>query len=1168
MSSRTLAAIGPSSTSSPGNITGPDVLKVELAGQIGGAVRAVAVAGNYAYVGVGPRLMIFNITDPTHPTIVGQTAVLPGIVSDIAVEGSHAFIATGYPGGLRIINVADPAAPFEAGFYASGEARQIAVAGSYAYVADNWHGLRVINVTNLASPVQVGIYNTPDFIQDVTVVGNYAYVSDGNSGLRVINVTNPVAPVEVGFYDTPGYTYGVAIAGSYAYIADGFLGLRVINVTNPDALVEVGFYNTYGYVYSVAVAGSYAYVADGHLGQLRIINVANPAAPVSVGAYNTTGDVRNVTVVGSYAYVAEYDRGLRVINVANPVAPVSVGSYDTPGLAYGVAAQGSHAYLSTGSAGLRIVNVSNPAAPVSTGFYDTPGDTIGAALVGNYAYVADGDAGLRVINVADPAAPAEIGIYDTSDHTFGVAVEGDYAYVTDGDGGLRVINIANAAAPVEVGAYDTPGAAKGVAIAGNYAYVADFQARFRVINIANPTALIEVGALVSVTPGNANHVVVAGRYAYVADGFGGLQIIDIANPTAPAEVGVYNTPGSANGVALADGYAYVADDGTGLRVINVANPTAPAEVSFYDTPGRSYGVTVAGNYVYVADYEGGLLILRITGQATPTSTPSSTPTATDIPTTTPTVMASRTHTATPSSTPTATASATPTPPPTRSITPTTSSTPTATPTRAPGAVGDPYEDDDSCTQARAIETDGASQEHTFHKVGDVDWAVFTATEGTKYRIDVLPSSDSPADVDLELYTACDNLPDDSWFRSFTPGVRLDFTAIASGPIRLRLNNHDTLEAGNHVRYTLSVRPLVTDTSSRVLIIAAGRLSGGDPLQKNIHNVTEQVYRLFQQNGYDDSTILYLATDSRLPGYDAALTRDSLRNGIINWAAARLSNNGVFNLYMIDHGQPDILYLDEVSGQRLAPDDLNGWLSQLEASRPGLRINVFIEACESGSFIEGTRSISKPGRVIVTSTTATTDAKASRNGAYFSDHFLTNLQQGFNILTSFVEARAVARRVFALQDAWLDSNGNRLPNELDDGVTAAQRSFAFANTLAGEEWPPHIFSVTTPTTISQSRGVFRADVRDDAKVRSVWGVVYGPDYLPPPTGEQLQPEILPTFLFNPANNNDIYEGVFTGFTRTGTYRIIIHAEDNQGLMARPVEILVSTGIRVYLPLVLQ
>ena len=80
----------------------------------------------------------------------------------------------------------------------------------------------------------------------MAVAGSYAYVADGKSGLRVINVANPAAPVEVGSYDTPGYADGVAVAGSYAYVADWGDGLRVINVANPAAPVEVGVYDTPG----------------------------------------------------------------------------------------------------------------------------------------------------------------------------------------------------------------------------------------------------------------------------------------------------------------------------------------------------------------------------------------------------------------------------------------------------------------------------------------------------------------------------------------------------------------------------------------------------------------------------------------------------------------------------------------------------------------------------------------------------------------------------------------------------------------------------------------------------------------------------------------------------------------------------------------------------------
>jgi hypothetical protein len=60
---------------------------VELVGQIGGITETVAVQGNYAYIGVGPHLVILDVSDPAHPMVVGQTGVLPGVVKSIAVAG-------------------------------------------------------------------------------------------------------------------------------------------------------------------------------------------------------------------------------------------------------------------------------------------------------------------------------------------------------------------------------------------------------------------------------------------------------------------------------------------------------------------------------------------------------------------------------------------------------------------------------------------------------------------------------------------------------------------------------------------------------------------------------------------------------------------------------------------------------------------------------------------------------------------------------------------------------------------------------------------------------------------------------------------------------------------------------------------------------------------------
>jgi hypothetical protein len=90
----------------------------------------------------------------------------------------------------------------------------------------------------------------------------------------------------------------------------------------------------------------------------------------------------------------------------------------------------------------------------------------------------------------------------------------------------------------------------------------------------------------------------------------------------------------------------------------------------------------------------------------------------------------------------------------------------------------------------------------------------------------------------------------------------------------------------------------------------------------------------------------------------------------------------------------------------------------------------------------------------------------------------------------------------------------------------------------------------------------------ARSSSIWAVVYPPDYTPPATQNELQGESLPTVLLSTTNNGDIYSGVYPGFTQSGTYRIVVHAEDNDGLTARPAEITVNTGARSYLPLVVR
>ncbi|MBU1706842.1 hypothetical protein KKB28_02880 [bacterium] len=72
----------------------------------------------------------------------------------------------------------------------------VAVVGDYAYCATEHSGLRVVNISNPALPYEMGFYDTPGKALGVTVSGSYAYVADEFEGFRVVNITNPASPYE------------------------------------------------------------------------------------------------------------------------------------------------------------------------------------------------------------------------------------------------------------------------------------------------------------------------------------------------------------------------------------------------------------------------------------------------------------------------------------------------------------------------------------------------------------------------------------------------------------------------------------------------------------------------------------------------------------------------------------------------------------------------------------------------------------------------------------------------------------------------------------------------------------------------------------------------------------------------------------------------------------
>jgi hypothetical protein len=601
-------------------------------GQIGGPTRAVAVQGHYAYVGVGLRLVVLDVSDPAELREVGVTRPFPHFVEDVAVSGTLAYVAAG-GAGLRVVDISNPAAPNELGALDSrGYANGIVVAGSIAYLADGPYGLRVVDVSKPSQPVEVGSAYPMNYVYKVAVQGRVVCIAAAGAGMLIADVTDPGHPVEVGSLATTGYAYGVAVAGNIAYIADGWEGVKIVNVADPAHPFLVGAYKTPGWAFGVAVSGNRVYVADafgglrvlgvadpsrpvevahsdmpgGHAGLvvidafkayvadrnfgLRVISLVDDSSPVQVGFYQPMAYADSVAVAGNYAYVAAGNWGFAVVDISEPTRPTQVASLLIDGSARDIAVSGNYAYVSTIGPGafLYIIDISDPTHPVKAGIYDLhPGQGRGLDVVNGIAYIAD-ELGLDLVSVADPHRPVRLAFLEIQPETAGMIADGKRAYVAADAGGLIIVDVSDPSHPFQLGATNTGiNQAWDLAQAGNLVYIADHGGGLHVVDASDPARPAVVGFLAMPL---AEGVSRAGNLAYVADGDGGLQIVDVSDATRPSLAGSLITQGYARQVVAADGRLYLADGPNGLLVIEQANGGSGKSM---ETPIASYGPMIA-----------------------------------------------------------------------------------------------------------------------------------------------------------------------------------------------------------------------------------------------------------------------------------------------------------------------------------------------------------------------------------------------------------------------------------------------------------------------------------------------------------------------------------------------------------------------------------------------
>ncbi|MFZ2633065.1 MAG: hypothetical protein WA081_08375 [Desulfosalsimonadaceae bacterium] len=600
------------------------VSRLELDADYG--VRGVVINENthdHLYLACGKNgVRIIDVTDAAHPL---ETAALtqgaavdadvtaaddPIFGSGIACLGDRVFVADLYF-GLRVINVSDPAAPFQEAAYEqtsvnsdgeifSGGYENLAVAEINgrvcAFVLDKYYGMRVFEIgTNSVShaadypptPDTSALYDTKP-VTDVAVYGNgHVIISDYENGLLVLNLfSDPAAPDEfhmapVSYFETPGAASGMSLSGNRVYVADGNSGLLIVDITD----------------------------------------LTKPAA---AGTFAASG-AHSVTALGTIAFVSDAEAGLRRIDAANPSALAVTHRFDSPSDADGVFVDGDLAYTVDNDGpdeGLRIIRLSDTGDNRLVGFCKTPGNAGRVQVKGDFAYIADGPAGLTVIDVTDPAAPARITTASGSPAVqnavdIHIPADGDIAYLADASGQVIVFDLTTPSQPVQTVSPETGETI--LALSGfhsadtHYLYTAG-SLGLTAVDVSDPLASMVLDTLD--TPGDARDVFVLKNYAYVADGAAGLTLVSLSRPDRPDIFGTYALEGDCQAVFADNVYAHCAKGESGVEVIGISDEKKPrfTFVTRTDTPGYAGDIFVApndaGRFTFVADGSGGLLVFK------------------------------------------------------------------------------------------------------------------------------------------------------------------------------------------------------------------------------------------------------------------------------------------------------------------------------------------------------------------------------------------------------------------------------------------------------------------------------------------------------------------------------------------------------------------------------
>lgn len=573
-------------------------------GQVGGATWAVAARGDIAYVGVGPRIIAYDVR-PTDrgdaPLALAKSAVLGRSVRDLLVDGDKLYAAVG-GAGVALFDIADPAriAPVSERDLGA-EAGSLALDGGRLYVTLGEGGVAVLDTFDRRLP-ELGrwlapkVGSSPSIVYDIAPDDPLAFAAVDRHGLLILDINAPDRIAVLGEVTADGEARRVSLVGRTAWVAMKNGEVHVYDLRDP---VRPRKFAQPDHAYGSGgeeVAAGFSLAGD-HLaisgGPLEVWDVADPFTPrllgtdakglPSGGHAQDGGD--GVAFVTDRLVVADGVTGaIDVFDIADPMSPrwtVTLPGMRDEWRSVLFGAPDGHTLYSR-EYRFEIGQPSDPrlvgSNPIGSGI--DLGACCGRGTVvtdGLMAYIVGNDEGaqLSAYDLADPAGPKRVGVVDdrAADQDWGGITLRGWKPSSIAKSGDRIV-LAGCCSLAVVDATD-PTALRLLAVRGTQLRDA--------IHAPSPAPAVGYTAIALTDDGRTAVGVDAGRdRGWNPSDHGGIQAIDLADPSNPRFGAHIEVPFEQLDVAIQGHHAFVAAGKGGLRVYDIADVDKVREVGVWD----------------------------------------------------------------------------------------------------------------------------------------------------------------------------------------------------------------------------------------------------------------------------------------------------------------------------------------------------------------------------------------------------------------------------------------------------------------------------------------------------------------------------------------------------------------------------------------------------------